>query len=173
MPSRWWKTPNGHERRRPRRVKRRASMGQTRRWSVSRWCCSAARADGVLLAAAHRDLSSVFYYYCLGNGAVGAGRHDPDAGAVRNVIKTAARCARAERIFGWFTVPSNRNAERYEKGVAKIFASQRLRWILYLCSSCLAEICLLFASPPPSPQEDRSMFTTSIQLPSALRNSRP
>lgn len=59
------------------------------------------RADGVLWRYHRGDLSSVFYYHCLGNGAVGAGRHDPDASVVRNVIKTAAqrRAARATRIF--------------------------------------------------------------------------
>lgn len=59
------------------------------------------RADGVLWRYHRGDLSSVFYHHCLGNGAVGAGRHDPDTGAVRNVIKTAAqrRTARATRIF--------------------------------------------------------------------------
>ncbi|VDZ98935.1 Acriflavine resistance protein F Protein envD [Salmonella enterica subsp. enterica] len=54
-------------------------------------------------------LSSVFYHHCLGNGAVGAGRHDPDTGAVRNVIKN--RCTKANStgnadFSAGLTVPS-------------------------------------------------------------------
>ncbi|EHC89504.1 putative aminoglycoside efflux pump, partial [Salmonella enterica subsp. enterica serovar Uganda str. R8-3404] len=70
------------------------------------------------------------------------------------------------RIFGWFNRTFNRNAERYEKGVAKIL-HRSLRWIL-IYVLLLGGMVFLFLRLPTSflPQEDRGMFTTSIQLPS-------
>ncbi len=101
---------------------------------------------------------------------------------MRNVIKTAALtpalCAtllkplhKGEQhgqrgFFGWFNRTFNRNAERYEKGVAKIL-HRSLRWIL-IYVLLLGGMVFLFLRLPTSflPQEDRGMFTTSIQLPS-------
>ncbi|WP_176206839.1 efflux RND transporter permease subunit, partial [Salmonella enterica] len=69
-------------------------------------------------------------------------------------------------FFGWFNRTFNRNAERYEKGVAKIL-HRSLRWIL-IYVLLLGGMVFLFLRLPTSflPQEDRGMFTTSIQLPS-------
>ncbi|EGN4202222.1 efflux RND transporter permease subunit [Salmonella enterica] len=69
-------------------------------------------------------------------------------------------------FFGWFNRTFNRNAERYEKGVAKIL-HRSLRWIL-IYALLLGGMVFLFLRLPTSflPQEDRGMFTTSIQLPS-------
>ncbi|ECG0289070.1 multidrug efflux RND transporter permease AcrD [Salmonella enterica] len=69
-------------------------------------------------------------------------------------------------FFGWFNRTFNRNAERYEKGVAKILHCS-LRWIL-IYVLLLGGMVFLFLRLPTSflPQEDRGMFTTSIQLPS-------
>jgi multidrug efflux pump len=60
----------------------------------------------------------------------------------------------------------NRNAERYEKGVARIL-HRSLRWIL-IYGLLLGGMVFLFLRLPTSflPLEDRGMFTTSIQLPS-------
>ncbi len=133
------------------------------------------RADGVLWRYHRGDLSSVFYHHCLGNGAVGAGRHDPDTGAVRNVIKTAAqrRTTRATRIFGWFNRTFNRNAERYEKGVAKIL-HRSLRWILIYVLLLGGMVFLFCVSPPPFCR--KKIGACSLRLSSyraVLRNSRP
>ncbi len=69
-------------------------------------------------------------------------------------------------FFGWFNRTFNRNARRYESGVAKILNSS-LRWIL-IYVLLLGGVVFLFLRLPTSflPQEDRGMFTTSIQLPS-------
>ncbi|WP_312952181.1 multidrug efflux RND transporter permease AcrD [Superficieibacter sp.] len=69
-------------------------------------------------------------------------------------------------FFGWFNCTFNRNARRYESGVAKILNSS-LRWIL-IYVLLLGGVVFLFLRLPTSflPQEDRGMFTTSIQLPS-------
>ncbi|MBJ5871321.1 efflux RND transporter permease subunit, partial [Salmonella enterica subsp. enterica serovar Derby] len=69
-------------------------------------------------------------------------------------------------FFGWFNRMFNRNAERYEKGVARIL-HRSLRWIL-IYVLLLGGMVFLFLRLPTSflPQEDRGMFTTSIQLPS-------
>lgn len=69
-------------------------------------------------------------------------------------------------FFGWFNRTFNRNAERYEKGVAKIL-HRSLRWIL-IYVLLLGAMVVLFLRLPTSflPQEDRGMFITSVQLPS-------
>jgi len=69
-------------------------------------------------------------------------------------------------FFGWFNRTFNRSAQRYENGVAKIL-HRSLRWIL-LYVLLLGGVVFLFLRLPSSflPQEDRGMFTTSIQLPS-------
>ena len=60
----------------------------------------------------------------------------------------------------------NRNAKRYEKGVAKIL-HRSLRWIV-IYVLLLGGMVFLFLRLPTSflPLEDRGMFTTSVQLPS-------
>ena len=69
-------------------------------------------------------------------------------------------------FFGWFNRMFNRNAERYEKGVARIL-HRSLRWIL-IYGLLLGGMVFLFLRLPTSflPLEDRGMFTTSVQLPS-------
>lgn len=69
-------------------------------------------------------------------------------------------------FFGWFNRMFNRNAARYESGVAKIL-TRSLRWIV-IYVLLLGGMVFLFLRLPTSflPQEDRGMFITSIQLPS-------
>ena len=69
-------------------------------------------------------------------------------------------------FFAWFNQMFNRNAERYEKGVAKIL-HRSLRWIV-IYVLLLGGMVFLFLRLPTSflPLEDRGMFTTSVQLPS-------
>jgi len=69
-------------------------------------------------------------------------------------------------FFGWFNRMFNRNAARYESGVAAILR-RSLRWmVVYVL--LLGGMVFLFLRLPTSflPQEDRGMFTTSVQLPS-------
>jgi len=68
-------------------------------------------------------------------------------------------------FFGAFNRWFNRNADRYEHGVAKIL-HRSLRWIL-LYVLLLGAMVVLFLRLPTSflPQEDRGMFITSVQLP--------
>ncbi len=71
MPSWWWKTSNVSRAKGSRRVKRRANHG-TNPGGAGRYRDGAVcgiRADGVLWRYHRGDLSSVFYYHCLGNGA--------------------------------------------------------------------------------------------------------
>jgi multidrug efflux pump len=69
-------------------------------------------------------------------------------------------------FFGWFNRMFNRNALRYENAVGRIL-HRSLRWILVYVL-LLGGMVVLFLHLPTSflPQEDRGMFTTSIQLPS-------
>ena len=69
-------------------------------------------------------------------------------------------------FFGWFNRTFNRNAERYEKGVAKIL-HRSLRWLL-IYVLLLGAMVVLFLRLPTSflPLEDRGMFITSVHLPS-------
>ncbi len=69
-------------------------------------------------------------------------------------------------FFAWFNQMFNRNAERYEKGVAKIL-HRSLRWIV-IYVLLLGGMVFLFLRLPTSflPLEDRGIFTTSVQLPS-------
>ncbi|WEF29339.1 multidrug efflux RND transporter permease AcrD [Klebsiella aerogenes] len=69
-------------------------------------------------------------------------------------------------FFGWFNRNFNRSASRYETFVGKIL-HRSLRWIL-LYGLLLGGMVFLFMRLPTSflPQEDRGMFTTSVQLPS-------
>lgn len=69
-------------------------------------------------------------------------------------------------FFGWFNRMFNRNALRYENAVGRIL-HRSLRWILVYVL-LLGGMVVLFLHLPTSflPQEDRGMFTTSVQLPS-------
>ena len=69
-------------------------------------------------------------------------------------------------FFGAFNRLFNRSAARYERGVAKIL-NRSLRWII-IYGLLLGGMVFLFLRLPTSflPQEDRGMFTTSVQLPS-------
>ncbi len=69
-------------------------------------------------------------------------------------------------FFGWFNRMFNRSAARYESGVARIL-HRSLRWML-IYALLLGGMVFLFLRLPTSflPQEDRGMFTTSVQLPS-------
>jgi multidrug efflux pump len=69
-------------------------------------------------------------------------------------------------FFGWFNRNFNRSASRYETFVGKIL-HRSLRWIL-IYVLLLGGMVFLFMRLPTSflPQEDRGMFTTSVQLPS-------
>ena len=69
-------------------------------------------------------------------------------------------------FFGAFNRLFNRSAARYERGVAKIL-NRSLRWIV-IYGLLLGGMVFLFLRLPTSflPQEDRGMFTTSVQLPS-------
>jgi multidrug efflux pump len=69
-------------------------------------------------------------------------------------------------FFGAFNRMFNRNADRYENGVAKIL-HRSLRWIL-LYVLLLGGMVFLFLRLPTSflPLEDRGMFLASVQLPS-------
>jgi multidrug efflux pump len=69
-------------------------------------------------------------------------------------------------FFGWFNRNFNRSASRYETFVGKIL-HRSLRWIL-IYGLLLGGMVFLFMRLPTSflPQEDRGMFTTSVQLPS-------
>ncbi|MEB4676724.1 multidrug efflux RND transporter permease AcrD [Enterobacteriaceae bacterium G50] len=69
-------------------------------------------------------------------------------------------------FFGWFNRVFDSSSRRYESGVAKIL-HRSLRWIvIYIL--LLGGMVFLFLRLPTSflPQEDRGMFTTSVQLPS-------
>lgn len=68
-------------------------------------------------------------------------------------------------FFGWFNHTFNRYTLRYEAGVARIL-QRSLRWmVVYVL--LLGGMVVLFMRLPTSflPQEDRGVFTTSIQLP--------
>jgi len=69
-------------------------------------------------------------------------------------------------FFGAFNRLFNRSAARYERGVATIL-NRSLRWIV-IYGLLLGGMVFLFLRLPTSflPQEDRGMFTTSVQLPS-------
>ncbi|MDY0971759.1 multidrug efflux RND transporter permease AcrD [Siccibacter turicensis] len=69
-------------------------------------------------------------------------------------------------FFGAFNRGFNRSAARYERGVANIL-HRSLRWVV-IYVLLLGGMVFLFLRLPTSflPQEDRGMFTTSVQLPS-------
>ena len=79
---------------------------------------------------------------------------------------TAGAHHQRKGFFGWFNRVFDRSARRYESGVAKIL-HKSLRWIL-LYGLLLGAMVVLFLRLPTSflPQEDRGMFSTSVQLPS-------
>ncbi|WP_426765857.1 multidrug efflux RND transporter permease AcrD [Erwinia aphidicola] len=68
-------------------------------------------------------------------------------------------------FFGWFNRVFNSQAQRYQRGVARILAKGG-RWLL-LYLALIAIMALLFVRLPTSflPLEDRGIFTTQIQLP--------
>jgi multidrug efflux pump len=68
-------------------------------------------------------------------------------------------------FFGWFNRVFNSQAQRYQRGVARILA-KGARWLL-LYLALIAIMALLFVRLPTSflPLEDRGIFTTQIQLP--------
>ncbi|MHA7845877.1 multidrug efflux RND transporter permease AcrD [Serratia sp. D1N4] len=68
-------------------------------------------------------------------------------------------------FFGWFNRMFNRNAERYERGVARVLHHSIRYLMIYLL--LLGGMALLFLKLPTSflPQEDRGVFTVQVQLP--------
>ena len=68
-------------------------------------------------------------------------------------------------FFGWFNRHFNRNAERYERGVARILLKTG-RWLL-LYLAIIGLMAFLFLRLPTSflPLEDRGVFLTQVQLP--------
>ncbi|MEE4407626.1 MULTISPECIES: multidrug efflux RND transporter permease AcrD [unclassified Serratia (in: enterobacteria)] len=68
-------------------------------------------------------------------------------------------------FFGWFNRMFNRNADRYERGVARVLHFSLRYMVIYLL--LLAGMALLFIKLPSSflPQEDRGIFTVQVQLP--------
>jgi len=68
-------------------------------------------------------------------------------------------------FFGWFNRMFNRNADRYERGVARVLHFSLRYMAIYLL--LLAGMALLFIKLPSSflPQEDRGVFTVQVQLP--------
>ncbi|QKJ88170.1 Efflux pump membrane transporter [Paramixta manurensis] len=69
-------------------------------------------------------------------------------------------------FFGWFNRNFNKNAERYEHGVAKILRTGGRWLVLYL--GIIGIMAFLFLHLPTSflPLEDRGVFTTEVRLPS-------
>jgi multidrug efflux pump len=68
-------------------------------------------------------------------------------------------------FFGWFNRMFNRNADRYERGVARVLHASTRYMVIYLL--LLGGMALLFIKLPTSflPQEDRGVFTVQVQLP--------
>jgi multidrug efflux pump len=68
-------------------------------------------------------------------------------------------------FFGWFNRMFNRNAERYERGVARVLHFSARYMAIYLL--LLGGMAFLFIKLPTSflPQEDRGVFTVQVQLP--------
>ena len=68
-------------------------------------------------------------------------------------------------FFGWFNRHFNRNADRYERGVARILRTGG-RWLL-LYLAIIGLMAFLFIRLPTSflPLEDRGVFLTQVQLP--------
>ncbi|MDR0805404.1 MAG: multidrug efflux RND transporter permease AcrD [Enterobacteriaceae bacterium] len=68
-------------------------------------------------------------------------------------------------FFGWFNRTFDRNAHRYEQGVAKVIAHSGRTLLLYFL--IIGGMTLLFIKLPTSflPLEDRGVFMTQIQLP--------
>ena len=68
-------------------------------------------------------------------------------------------------FFGWFNRMFNRNADRYERGVARVLHSSLRYMLIYVL--LLGGMALLFIKLPTSflPQEDRGVFTVQVQLP--------
>ncbi len=71
----------------------------------------------------------------------------------------------ARGFFGWFNRHFNRNAQRYERGVAAILRRGG-RWLL-LYLGLIGLMAFLFLRLPTSflPLEDRGVFLTQVQLP--------
>lgn len=68
-------------------------------------------------------------------------------------------------FFGWFNRMFNRNAARYERGVARVLHFSVRYMAIYLL--LLGGMAFLFIKLPTSflPQEDRGVFTVQVQLP--------
>lgn len=68
-------------------------------------------------------------------------------------------------FFGWFNRHFNTNAERYERGVARILMKGGRWLVLYL--GIIGVMAFLFIKLPTSflPLEDRGVFLTQVQLP--------
>ncbi|CNJ25427.1 multidrug efflux RND transporter permease AcrD [Yersinia aldovae] len=68
-------------------------------------------------------------------------------------------------FFGWFNRMFDRNAHRYEKGVARVLHHSARFMLLYLL--LLGGLALLFLKLPTSflPLEDRGVFMAQVQLP--------
>ncbi|EIB97990.1 multidrug efflux RND transporter permease AcrD [Pantoea sp. Sc1] len=71
----------------------------------------------------------------------------------------------ARGFFGWFNRHFNRNADRYERGIAAILRRGG-RWLL-LYLGLIGLMAFLFLRLPTSflPLEDRGVFLTQVQLP--------
>ncbi|MDW9427208.1 MMPL family transporter, partial [Yersinia enterocolitica] len=68
-------------------------------------------------------------------------------------------------FFGWFNRMFDRNAHRYERGVAQVLHHSARYMLLYLL--LLGGLALLFIKLPTSflPLEDRGVFMAQVQLP--------
>lgn len=68
-------------------------------------------------------------------------------------------------FFGWFNRHFNRQADRYQRGVARVLARGG-RWLL-LYAALIGLMIFLFLRLPTSflPLEDRGVFLTQVQLP--------
>ncbi len=103
-------------------------------------------ADGVLRRLDRGDLPPVLHHHRLGHGAVGAGRPDPDAGAVRHAAQAGREgpARRKRGFFGWFNRGFDRATAAIERGVERVIEravplSRRLRRASssrWACSSC-------------------------------------
>ncbi len=104
-------------------------------WWVSRWYCRRYLFDGLLWRLNRGNLSSVLYHHRIGDGAVGAGRADPDACAVRDDAQTRRqrRSWRKEKgFFGWFNRLFDKSTHHYTDSVGNILRSTGRYLLLYL-----------------------------------------
>ena len=130
-------------------------------------------ADGVLRRIDRRHLSPVLDHDRVGDGAVGAGRADPDAGAVRDDPEAARSRARRRatgllaRFFRWFN-------DKFDRGQRPVRA-RRARapprsWkrSLLVYALIVVGMALLFVRLPTGflPDEDQGIMIALVQGPS-------